>query len=1241
MKKVKSLLKKVKTFAERIKASLLKPVPVRVNKGQKFFLIAILLISISQKSLAQAPFITTWKTSAPNESITFNTTGAFTYSFTVDWGDGTEDNTIYTSPGDVTHTYADADTYTVAISGQFPSMTWTTNNTSRDRLMTIEQWGDNEWRAIRFRDCINLTYNATDTPDLSQMTSTAGMFNGCTSFNGDISNWDMSTILTTGSMFAGASSFNQDLDEWDVSNVTSMQYMFNEATSFNGNISSWDVSNVTQMQHMFNGASSFNQNINGWDVGEVTNMLSMFLYANSFNQPLDNWDVSSVTNMSTMFFGTVLFNQNIGGWDVGSATNMSSMFASSASFNQDISGWDVSNTTSMASMFFNNPVFDQDISSWDVGNVLNMSGIFYLSIFNQDIASWDVSNVTNMSSMFRGNSAFNQDIGNWDVSNVTNMSSMFHDASLFNQNLSNWNVGNVTNMERTFLNASEFDQSLDKWDVSNVTTMNAMLSSSNLSTKNYDKTLESWSSLSSLQSNVPLGASSLNYCHSGAARNTLATNHGWIFSGDLEVCNAFITTWETTQANETITIPTTGGGYNYTVNWGDGGLGLDNPVVYTGNAGHSYATPGTYTIEITGDFPRIYFNNSGDKENIQSIDQWGDILWESMEGAFLGCTYLTYNATDDPNLSNATSLYGMFNDAGTFDGDLSSWDVSSITSIGEIFRGAGSFNGDITTWDVSKVERFNSAFDGAMLFNQDLSNWNVGSATHLNNMFRNARNFNSDISSWDVSSAVHMVGMFSNAFDFDQDIGNWDVSNVISFNNLFNGASAFSHDLGAWDVSNVTSMLFAFSGTTLFNSDISAWNVSNITTATGMFLNSGFNQNLGGWDITNITDMASMFNGSALSVANYDATLSGWAKQASVPSNISLGSQGLFYCAAETPRNALISTYGWTITGDELTSCSEIALLDPQQNPIANGQAEAIDFGNVEAGENLDIQFTIQNNGEGILSITEIAVEGESFSLLQDVTSIAANQEAQLIIRMNNNTAGVYSGTITLSSNDKNNPNFQFSISGEVNASLVSLIEVTDPDQNTINNNQGEPVDFGEVKQGENLDQTFTIQNSGEATLDLSSINVVGDNFSLLTEDVDSIEPNETQSFTIRLSSSSAGAFDAKVTIQSDASNDPVFDFSIQGEVTEAEVLGITNSFDVSIFPNPTTDFLSISFPDDASITDKSISVHTLLGDELLKVEVNSTSSPTIISLQDLSTGMFLIMVKSGANTATHRVIKK
>jgi surface protein len=45
-------------------------------------------------------------------------------------------------------------------------------------------------------------------------------------------------------------SFNGDISEWNVSNVTSMRFMFND-TSFNGDISGWNVSSVTEMRATF------------------------------------------------------------------------------------------------------------------------------------------------------------------------------------------------------------------------------------------------------------------------------------------------------------------------------------------------------------------------------------------------------------------------------------------------------------------------------------------------------------------------------------------------------------------------------------------------------------------------------------------------------------------------------------------------------------------------------------------------------------------------------------------------------------------------------------------------------------------------------------------------------------------------------------------------------------------------------------------------------------------------------
>lgn len=162
----------------------------------------------------------------------------------------------------------------------------------------------------------------------------------------------------------------------------------------------------------------------------------------------------------------------------------------------------------------------------------------------------------------------------------------------------------------------------------------------------------------------------------------------------------FITKWETTTANESITIPTKSGEtYNYDVDWGDG----NTTTGHTGNATHTYATAGTYTVTITGTFPHIYFVGTGDKDKIKEVSQWGTNPWTSMANAFYGCTNLTVTATDAPNLTNVTDMSSMFFNATALNQDIGHWDTSTFTNMSTTFSYATAFNQDISSWDTSKV----------------------------------------------------------------------------------------------------------------------------------------------------------------------------------------------------------------------------------------------------------------------------------------------------------------------------------------------------------------------------------------------------------------------------------------------------------------------------------------------------------------------------------------------------------
>ena len=703
-------------------------------------------------------FVTTWRTTSADELITLPLVGT---DITINWGDGSTTAGVSTP---VNHTYNAAGDYTVQITGGLTGF-HLNNADDASKLVSLDQWGTASWVSMEnaFSGASNMVYHAGDAPNLSGVTDMSNMFIFASSFDGDLSSWDVSAVTDMSSMFAFATDFNQPLNSWDVSSVTEMNGMFSFATSFNQTLNSWDVSSVTEMNGMFSFASSFNQTLNSWNVSSVRDMATMFFSATSFNQPLNAWDVSSVTDMSDMFGGATAFDQNLANWyvvqdlPVLTANAMFPIRAQNSYLDGLVSTYSIDDTRF---------VMDGKILSLNSTN-LPPAGIYPLDITAPAVLgepnAGEEGHTRTLSVTVKGEhrpfittwTATDSDkditlpmVGTYSVlwgdgSNSTNVSdSQSHmysvagdyavtvlgdgleyirlhgdDANALQlKSIDQWGDTRWTTMDRAFYEARNMVyNATDTPDLSGVTDMSGMF----------------------------LGARA--------------------FNGDLS-------SWNVSSV-------------------------IDMSDMF---------------------FEAFSFNDDLSSWNVSSVTDMSDMF---------GATTSFDGDLSSWDVSSVIDMFGMFAFATSFNQTLNAWDVSSVTGMSSMFGGATSFDGDLSSWDVSSVTGMRNMFDFATSFNQPLNSWDVSSVTDMFGMFSDATSFNHPLNSWDVSSVTDMNVMFSDATSFNQPLNAWDVSSVRDMTYMFSDATDFNQPLNSWDVSSVTSMHSMFFGTSSFNQNLANWYV--------------------------------------------------------------------------------------------------------------------------------------------------------------------------------------------------------------------------------------------------------------------------------------------------------------------------------------------------------------------------------------------------------------------------------
>lgn len=429
-----------------------------------------------------------------------------------------------------------------------------------------------------------------------------------------------------------------------------------------------------------------------------------------------------------------------------------------------------------------------------------------------------------------------------------------------------------------------------------------------------------------------------------------------------EAQNEFITIWQpgiTTTPVQTVDAPFQananqiwfpGIGQNYTIEWEEVGYSSNNGTMInvtstsqvlidfgpTREEGQGATTKyrvkvsngnGTFqqfksvSYQIIGTVP-ANMQSKGSLDKLLEIEQWGNINWTSMDGAFANCQRVLLTATDSPNLTNVTDASLMFYLATSFSGapSMQNWDTSNI----EIFK------------HMFDCRHTSQVYSSGETFNSPIGTWNVSAATDLSYMFAGRQHFNQNLNFWNVSNVTNMAWMFAVCPVFNQPLNNWNTSSLENIEFMFFLNHVFNQPLNNWDTSQVIKMNSAFSFATSFNQPLDSWDVSSVTTISAMFSNaSSFNQSLGSWDLSSLVNGLGPLYFSAINCQNYSATLAGWADNPNTPDNIDFGNNTPAQYAANVvnKRDFLINTKNWTISGDTQGSCilSTVEIKNNQQ----------------------------------------------------------------------------------------------------------------------------------------------------------------------------------------------------------------------------------------------------------------------------------------------------------------------
>ncbi len=257
--------------------------------------------------------------------------------------------------------------------------------------------------------------------------------------------------------------------------------------------------------------------------------------------------------------------------------------------------------------------------------------------------------------------------------------------------------------------------------------------------------------------------------------------------------------------------------------------------------------------------------------------------------------------------------------------------------------------------------------------------------------------------------------------------------------------------------------------------------------------------------------------------------------------------------ADENPYNFVIR--GATNAPEIGVSGNGIVIVDGDSTPAI---PDGTQFGWINAGQSVTRTFTVNNSGSAVLTLQTPQLPF-GFSLAEPLASqLAPGANDTFTVSFSPLGAGTYSGEISIGNNDSDENPYNFAIQGSVSAPEIGVsgggVGIDDGDWTP---STADGTNFGMISSGQSVTRTFTVQNSGSATLTLQTPQLPA-GFVLTESLVTQLAPGTSDTFSVQFSPVNPGTYSGEISIGNNDSNENPYNFAITGTMggPEINVLG-------------------------------------------------------------------------------------